>query len=88
KKHIEEEVADYRSRCDPKGLDVTKTKKLEGIHCPMMITVTTEQLQQLNIDYTLSEHFRDLCKVEQNFEEPFDDDDAIDDTQARVDSDL
>ncbi|MCD7461523.1 hypothetical protein HAX54_046340 [Datura stramonium] len=35
-KKIEEEVVDYRSRYDLKGLDVTKTKKPEGIHGPVL----------------------------------------------------
>ncbi|MCD7468309.1 hypothetical protein HAX54_006379 [Datura stramonium] len=29
---VEEEEVNYMSRYDPKGLDVTKTKELEGLH--------------------------------------------------------
>ncbi|MCD7458298.1 hypothetical protein HAX54_037826, partial [Datura stramonium] len=36
----------------------------------------------------LSEHSRALCRVGPGFEEPLDDDDAMDEEQARVDSDL
>ncbi|MCE0481358.1 hypothetical protein HAX54_039040 [Datura stramonium] len=39
--------------------------------------VTEERLQQLNMDYPLSEHSRDLCRVGPIFEEPLDDDDAM-----------
>ncbi|MCD9558618.1 hypothetical protein HAX54_016066, partial [Datura stramonium] len=50
--------------------------------------VTEEQLQQLNIDYPLSEHSRALCKVRPGYEEPFDDDVAKEDEMARVDLDI
>ncbi|MCD7461884.1 hypothetical protein HAX54_047337 [Datura stramonium] len=53
-----------------------------------MSGVAKEQLQQLNMDYPLSEHSRALCRVGPGSEEPFDDDDATDEEQARVDSDL
>ncbi|MCD9644096.1 hypothetical protein HAX54_032074 [Datura stramonium] len=53
-----------------------------------MSKVTKEQLQQLNIDYPLSEHSRALFNVGLDFEELFNDDDATDDEQTRVDSDL
>ncbi|MCD7473174.1 hypothetical protein HAX54_014827, partial [Datura stramonium] len=49
------------------GLDVMKTKELEGIHGPV-----------------LSISKRDGP----GFEEPFDDDDAMDEEQARVNSNL
>ncbi|MCD9641061.1 hypothetical protein HAX54_026878 [Datura stramonium] len=50
--------------------------------------VTEEHLQQLNMDYRLSEHSRALCRVRHGFYEPLNDDDATDEEQARVDSDL
>ncbi|MCD7455115.1 hypothetical protein HAX54_027019 [Datura stramonium] len=50
--------------------------------------VKEEQLQQLNMDYPLSEHSRALCRFRPGFDEPLDDDDATDKEQARVDSDL
>ncbi|MCD7470247.1 hypothetical protein HAX54_009967 [Datura stramonium] len=50
--------------------------------------VTEEQLQQLNIDYPLSEHSRSFCRVEPEFKEPLDDDVATDDELTRVDSDI
>ncbi|MCD7462478.1 hypothetical protein HAX54_048633, partial [Datura stramonium] len=50
--------------------------------------VTEKQLQQLNMEYPLSEHSRALHKVGPSFEEPFDYDDATDKEHARVDSDL
>ncbi|MCE3051103.1 hypothetical protein HAX54_048914 [Datura stramonium] len=42
----------------------------------------------LNMDYPMSEHLRALCRVAPEFEEPFDDDMAIEDEMARVDSDI
>ncbi|MCD9558845.1 hypothetical protein HAX54_016472 [Datura stramonium] len=53
-----------------------------------MNSVTEEQLQQLNMDYPLSEHSRALCKVGTGFEEPIDDEVATEDEMARVDSDI
>ncbi|MCD7456612.1 hypothetical protein HAX54_032392 [Datura stramonium] len=47
-----------------------------------------EQLQQLNMDYPLSEHSRALCRVGPELKEPLNDDDAMDEEQARVESDL
>ncbi|MCD7461859.1 hypothetical protein HAX54_047285 [Datura stramonium] len=45
--------------------------------------VTEEQLKQLNIDYHLSEHSRVLCSVGLGYEEPLDDDVAMEDEMAR-----
>ncbi|MCD9637557.1 hypothetical protein HAX54_020924, partial [Datura stramonium] len=85
----EKEEVDYRLRYDLNGLDMTKIKKPQGLHSPVLFVsefnvhidnilshlsvmktlqlrmsrVTTEQLQQLNIDYPLSEHSRALCKL-------------------------
>ncbi|MCD9640866.1 hypothetical protein HAX54_026576, partial [Datura stramonium] len=42
----------------------------------------------LNMDYPLSENLRALFKVGSGFDEPQDDDDATDEEQAKVDSDL
>ncbi|MCD9638493.1 hypothetical protein HAX54_022493 [Datura stramonium] len=53
-----------------------------------MNRVTEEQLQQLNMDYPLSEHSRALCRVGPRFEEPLDDDLATKDEMVRVDSDI
>ncbi|MCD9560861.1 hypothetical protein HAX54_019680 [Datura stramonium] len=50
--------------------------------------VTEEQLQQLNIDYPLSEHLRALCRVGPGYEEPLDDDVATEDDMERVESDI
>ncbi|MCD7472261.1 hypothetical protein HAX54_013290, partial [Datura stramonium] len=50
--------------------------------------VTEEKLQQLNIDYPMSEHSRALCRVGPGYKEPLDDDVAIEDDMARVDSDI
>ncbi|MCD9558368.1 hypothetical protein HAX54_015718 [Datura stramonium] len=44
-----------------------------------MNRVTEQQLQQLNIDYPLSEHLRALCRVGPRYEEPLDDDVATED---------
>ncbi|MCD7454179.1 hypothetical protein HAX54_023893 [Datura stramonium] len=44
--------------------------------------------EQLNTDYPLSEHSRALYRVGLGFKELFDDDDATDEEQARVDSNL
>ncbi|MCD9642838.1 hypothetical protein HAX54_029871 [Datura stramonium] len=43
-----------------------------------MNSVTEEKLQQLNMDYLLSEHTRALCGVGPGFEKPLDDDGSID----------
>ncbi|MCE0480638.1 hypothetical protein HAX54_037664, partial [Datura stramonium] len=48
--------------------------------------VTKEQLQQLNIDYPLSEHSRSICRVGSGYEEPLDDDVVRKDEMERVDS--
>ncbi|MCD7460553.1 hypothetical protein HAX54_043766 [Datura stramonium] len=53
-----------------------------------MSGVTEEQLQQLNVDYQLSEHSRALYRVGPGLEEPFDNDDPTNDEKARVDSNL
>ncbi|MCD9560299.1 hypothetical protein HAX54_018822 [Datura stramonium] len=53
-----------------------------------MSGVIEEQLQQLNIDYPLSEHSRSLCRDGPEFEDPFYDDDATNDEKAQVDSNL
>ncbi|MCD9643790.1 hypothetical protein HAX54_031489 [Datura stramonium] len=50
--------------------------------------VIEEQLQQLNIDYPLSEHLQAHCRVGLGYEEPLDDDVATEDEMTRVDSDL
>ncbi|MCD9646558.1 hypothetical protein HAX54_036478 [Datura stramonium] len=50
--------------------------------------VTEEQLQQLNMDYPMSEHSRALCRVGPGYEEPLDDDVVTEDQMARVDSDI
>ncbi|MCE3049786.1 hypothetical protein HAX54_045788, partial [Datura stramonium] len=94
-----------------RGVDVTKTKELEGINGPVLTVnehnaridnmlshlygmkmlqlrmngVTEEQLQQLNIDYPLSEHSQDLCRVGPGYEEPLNDVVATKDKMARVD---
>ncbi|MCD9646596.1 hypothetical protein HAX54_036577 [Datura stramonium] len=44
--------------------------------------------EQLKIDYPLSEHSRALCRVRPGYEEPLDDDMAMEDEMARVDSDI
>ncbi|MCD7462597.1 hypothetical protein HAX54_048878, partial [Datura stramonium] len=50
--------------------------------------VAEEKLQQLNMDYPLSEHLRALCRVGPGFEEPLYNDVAIEDEMERVDSDM
>ncbi|MCE3050397.1 hypothetical protein HAX54_047120 [Datura stramonium] len=47
-----------------------------------MSRVTEEKLQQLNMDYPLNEHSRELYKVRLGFEESFDDDDVDDEEKA------
>ncbi|MCD7467649.1 hypothetical protein HAX54_005199 [Datura stramonium] len=47
-----------------------------------------EQLQQLNIDYPMSEHSRALCIVGIGYEKPLDDDVATKDEIERVDLDI
>ncbi|MCD7456657.1 hypothetical protein HAX54_032603 [Datura stramonium] len=110
--HDIEEEADYRPFYDPTGIDVNKTKELEGINGPVLSVnernalidnmlshlygmqmlhlrmngVTEEQVQQLNMDYSLSEHSRALCRVGPRFEEPLDDYMATKDEIPRVDS--
>ncbi|MCD7457958.1 hypothetical protein HAX54_036675 [Datura stramonium] len=59
----------------------------EGVESRMN-EVSEEQLQQLNIDYSLSEPSRALCRVGSSFEELFDDNDPTDDEKTRVESDL
>ncbi|MCE3049642.1 hypothetical protein HAX54_045457, partial [Datura stramonium] len=53
-----------------------------------MSRVTEEQLQQLNIYYPLSERSKALFRVVSEFQEPFDEDDSLDEEQARVEFDL
>ncbi|MCD9560239.1 hypothetical protein HAX54_018743 [Datura stramonium] len=65
--------------------DVIKTKEPEGKQGPELSI--KEHLHQLNMDYPLSEHLRSLYRVGLGFEESFDDDDATDEEQAKVDSD-
>ncbi|MCD9638708.1 hypothetical protein HAX54_022844 [Datura stramonium] len=84
---IDEEVVNYRPWYDPKGIDVKKKKKPEGIHCLCCPSVK-EQIQQLNMDYRFSEHSRALYRVGPRIEEPLDDYDATDEEKARVDSNL
>ncbi|MCD7472665.1 hypothetical protein HAX54_013966 [Datura stramonium] len=55
---------------------------LSGLRLLKMSKVIEEKLQQLHINYPLSKHSRALCKFEPEFEESFDDNDAIDDEQA------
>ncbi|MCD9638488.1 hypothetical protein HAX54_022488 [Datura stramonium] len=86
---IEEEEADYGPDYDPRGVDVTKTKELEGINGPLRMNgVTEEHLQQLNIDYPLSEHSQAFCRVGPGYEDPLDDDVAMEDEMEIVDSDI
>ncbi|MCD9637549.1 hypothetical protein HAX54_020884 [Datura stramonium] len=60
---IDKEVVNFGPRYDPKGLDVTKTKvRMNG--------VAEEQLQQVNMDYPLSEHSRALCRIGPGFRSP------------------
>ncbi|MCD9638764.1 hypothetical protein HAX54_022915 [Datura stramonium] len=47
-----------------------------------MSGVKDEWPQQLSMDYPLSEHSTDLCRVGIGFEEIFDDDDATDKEKA------
>ncbi|MCD7463942.1 hypothetical protein HAX54_051728 [Datura stramonium] len=53
-----------------------------------MNVMTEELLQLLNMDYLLSEHSQALCRVRLGFEDPLDDDVAIEDETTRVDSDI
>ncbi|MCD9559646.1 hypothetical protein HAX54_017781 [Datura stramonium] len=50
--------------------------------------VTEEQLQQLNMDYPLSEHSRALCRVWAVYEKPLYDDMSTEDEMARVDQNI
>ncbi|MCD9639613.1 hypothetical protein HAX54_024248 [Datura stramonium] len=59
-----------------------------GLRWQRMNGVIEEKLQQLNIDYPLSEHSRALCRVGPGYEEPLDVDVATEDEMARVDSDI
>ncbi|MCD9640540.1 hypothetical protein HAX54_025897 [Datura stramonium] len=81
---IEGEEVDYRPAYDPRGIDVTKTN-MQMLQLRMN-GVTEEQLQQLKMDYPLSEHSRALCNVGPGFEEPLDDYVATEDEMARIDS--
>ncbi|MCE3216263.1 hypothetical protein HAX54_005778 [Datura stramonium] len=53
-----------------------------------MSGVMEEKLQYLNMDYLSNEHWRALCRVGPCFEEPFNDDDATNEEQAGVNSNL
>ncbi|MCD7459678.1 hypothetical protein HAX54_041610 [Datura stramonium] len=75
---IEEEEEDYRPTFDPRWIDVTKTKEPEGINDPVLFV----NKRSVRIDNILS----DL--VGTGYEEPLDDDVAIEDEMARVDSDI
>ncbi|MCD7468478.1 hypothetical protein HAX54_006725 [Datura stramonium] len=83
---IEEKVVYFRPRYDPKRIDVTNTADPEVIHGPVLSI--KEQLQKLNMEYPLSEHSVALCRVEPGFDELLDDDDATEEEQVRVDSNL
>ncbi|MCD7467891.1 hypothetical protein HAX54_005587 [Datura stramonium] len=50
--------------------------------------VTEKQLQQLNMNYPLSENSRALCRLDPGFEDPIDDDVITEDEMARVHSDI
>ncbi|MCD7473202.1 hypothetical protein HAX54_014858 [Datura stramonium] len=66
-------------RYDSKGLDVTKTKEPKGIH-GLVLSISERNMR-------IDNHSRVLFRVGLGFVEPFNDD-AIDEEQARVDSDL
>ncbi|MCD7470964.1 hypothetical protein HAX54_011217 [Datura stramonium] len=72
---------------DPKGLDVTKTKQFEGIHGPVL-SMSERNARIDNIFESLVRHTNIVTKDERSFEDAFDDDDAADKEQARVDFDL
>ncbi|MCE2054921.1 hypothetical protein HAX54_041640 [Datura stramonium] len=75
---IEEEETDYRPVYDQRGIDMTKTKELEGVYGPLL------SVNECNarIDNMLS-HL-----VGPGFEEPLDDGVSTEDEMARVDSDI
>ncbi|MCD9642064.1 hypothetical protein HAX54_028662 [Datura stramonium] len=73
---IEEEEVDYKPSYGPRGVDL----RMNG--------VTEEQLQQINIDYPLSEHSQALYRVGPRYKEPLDDDVFTEDEMSRVDSDI
>ncbi|MCE2056100.1 hypothetical protein HAX54_044048 [Datura stramonium] len=57
---------------------------MQMLQCRMN-RMTREQLQQLNMDYPFTEHLRGLYRVRPRFEGAQDDDDAINEEQARAD---
>ncbi|MCD7457650.1 hypothetical protein HAX54_035682 [Datura stramonium] len=73
--NIEKEEADYRPSYDPRGVDVTKTKEPEGINGPVL----TVNKHNARIDNMLS-HL-----VGPVYEEPLDDDVAMEDKMEKVD---
>ncbi|MCE0481263.1 hypothetical protein HAX54_038881 [Datura stramonium] len=75
---IEEEEVDYRPTYDPRGIDVAKIKEIEGINSSVLFVNT----RNARIGNMLSHLYRP------GFEVPFDDDVAIEDEMARVDSDI
>ncbi|MCD7468293.1 hypothetical protein HAX54_006338, partial [Datura stramonium] len=86
---IEEEVVYYRQRYGPKGLDVSKIKEPKGIHGPVLSISD----RNARIDYIRSYlydmqmlHLRMSGVTEEQL--ALDNDDAIDDEQARTESDL
>ncbi|MCE3216297.1 hypothetical protein HAX54_005940 [Datura stramonium] len=71
---IDEEEANYRTIYDPTGIDVTKNKEPEGVNGPILF-VNECRARIDNI-------------VRPGFEEPINDDVAIEDEMVRVDSDI
>ncbi|MCD9639771.1 hypothetical protein HAX54_024492 [Datura stramonium] len=83
---IDEEEADYIPVYYPRGIDVVKLRnprlRMNGV------TEEKLQLQQLSMDYPLSEHSRSLFRVRSELEEPIDGDEAIEDETLREHSDI
>ncbi|MCD7452518.1 hypothetical protein HAX54_017205 [Datura stramonium] len=75
---IEEEEVDYRLGYDPKGIDMTKTKELEGINGPVL----SVNERNARTDNMLS-HL-----VGPEYEKNLDDDVATEDELARVGLDI
>ncbi|MCD7455254.1 hypothetical protein HAX54_027513 [Datura stramonium] len=92
-RQIKEEVVDYRPRYDPKGIDVTKIQDPDGIHGPVLSISEHHE----RIDNMLSHLYgMQMLQLRMNgvteevgpgLEKP-QDDDATDEEQARVDSNL
>ncbi|MCE3051081.1 hypothetical protein HAX54_048874 [Datura stramonium] len=81
---IDVEVVDYRPRYNLKELNLMKTKDSEDIYGPVLSNNEHNARIDNVLNHLYSMKMLQLRIVGLGFEEPFDDDDAIDEEQARV----